>query len=140
MLDFTKYAPQAHPSREDFRTKFYYRQGKVVAKETKAAGVHPPYDPDAFVDLKDLVSCVTESCFDELALRGARDAVHAENARRRKLFEQDLLEDLRITGHSKAPTLLALAEEFASEHHDGSFETTYDFAEKLVQLLSFEVA
>lgn len=123
-MNFAKYInTYPYPTKSDFTSTYYYKEGKLVATSTlKELHHHIPE-----IALKD---CVKENILDTEKFQIERDKYHGNQNVLRANFKQDLADELGLTGHPKWDILYKLA----SADSD-SFEDTYNIAEELAELL-----
>lgn len=110
--------PVKYPSKKDYETTYYYKNGKLVGKF-----------PDV-LDSKDY--SVKEVLLDDVAYRQALIDYTKASSLLHQEFRDDLLEHLGITDHPKAGLLFDKAWERG--HSDGLYYVV-QVAEDLVELL-----
>lgn len=125
-MNFTKYNnTYPYPSKADFTTTYYYKEGKLVATSTvKAFERHIPE-----INLK---NCTKEVDFDKDAFNLERNNYHTTSADLSLQFKADLADELGLTGHPKFDKLFDIAWE---EEHDCGYEAVYNYASTLAELL-----
>lgn len=124
-MNFAKYTnTYPYPSKADFTSTYYYKEGKLVAVSKISALEH--LIPE--IALKD---CVKEAVFDFKSFQETRNTYHSNGNTLRTQFKEDLAEDLGLTNHPKWDKLY----QYASEDSD-SFGDTYDIALELADLLN----
>lgn len=122
-MNFAKYNnTYPYPSKADFTSTYYYKEGKLVAVSTVANLDHKLPE----IALKD---CVKEVIVDSEAFQRARNEYYDASSRARDLFKEDLADELGLTGHPKFNLLYDLA-----NNGDG-FEALFEEAERLAELL-----
>ncbi len=126
LTDFTKYRnTDPSPESKDYKTVYYYSKGALIAKQIGAGPI------EYLTDTKDLTHTIVETAIDKDSWREARRAHNQKSNELREQFKFDLLEDLGVLHHPKADLLYSLAKEFA----DGGFESIYETAWYLVELM-----
>lgn len=122
-MNFAKYSnTYPYPSKADFTSTYYYKEGKLVAIGTMKSMDHKIQE----ISLRD---CVKEVIVDSEAFQRARNEYYDASNQARELFKQDLADELGLTGHPKFNLLYDLA-----NNGDG-FQSTYEEAERLAELL-----
>jgi len=123
-MNFAKYInTYPYPTKSDFTSTYYYKEGKLVATSTlKELHHHIPE-----IALKD---CVKENISDSEKFQEERTKYFVHTAQLRDQFQIDLADELGLTGHPKWDKLYSLA----TEYGDG-FEDIYNKASDLAELL-----
>ena len=126
-MNFDKYKNTlSYPAKEQFTTKFWYKNGKVVAERRgdEATITH--------VSGLRMEECVLEKVVDEAALKAARLAYGQETAKLTDQFKADLFKDLGITHHPMREKLYSKAWE---NGHSAGLSEVYNVAYDLVDLI-----
>lgn len=125
-MNFAKYNnTYPYPSKADFTTTYYYKEGKLVATSTvKAFERHIPE-----INLK---NCTKESVFDRDSYVNEGNKYHINDRNLKTQFKADLADELGLTGHPKWDKLFDIAWE---EEHDCGYEAVYNYASTLAELL-----
>ena len=119
-----------YPSRDRFKTKYWYRGGKVVA--TKIAD-GPILNPESVeIETSQLAGTVTEVVYNDAGFRAAREVYSAKEMEIYAQFKQDLFEDLGITHHPLREKLFSKAWE---DGHSAGYQEVHICAENLVELI-----
>lgn len=123
-MNFAKYVnTYPYPTKSDFTSTYYYKEGKLVATSTLKELQH--HIPEI-----DLGWCTKEVIFDTEKFTAERDKYFGNNSVLQANFKKDLADELGLTNHPKWDILYKLA----SADSD-SFEDTYNIAEELAELL-----
>lgn len=123
-MNFANYVnTYTYPTKSDFTSTYYYKEGKLVATST----VHKLKHIIEGIELKD---CTKEEDFDRVAFTLERNNYHHNGKLLLEQFKVDLADELGLTGHAKWDKLYSLA----TEYGDG-FEDIYNKASDLAELL-----
>ena len=126
IMNFAKYNnTYPYPSKADFTSTYYYKEGKLVAIGTIKSLDHKITE----IALKD---CVKEVIVDNAAFTLGRDKYYGNNALMQANFKADLADELGLTNHPKWDKLFEIAWD---EEHAGGYAAVYNFAETLAELL-----
>ncbi len=119
-----------YPNKADFSSKYWYRAGKVIAKQEAGeenivfiAGNGSP---------EDLANCLSETIADKEKFDQAKKDYQAETRRLMDLFAQDLFKDLGIENHPMRDKLFSKAWE---DGHSNGLSEVYNCALNLVDLI-----
>lgn len=130
-MDFESYKNTLdYPSRDQFKTKYWYRGGKVIATKIGDGPVLSPQSVE--IETSQLAGTVTEVVYDDEAFKAARLIYSAQEAEIYLRFKQDLFADLEIAYHPLREKLLSKAWE---DGHSAGYREVYNCAQGLVELL-----
>lgn len=133
-MNFDKYKNHLpYPRKQDYKTTFWYRAGKCIAKQ----GPNDPV-PEVFVagidpNVKGAFDGYTsETVCDDSAFNAARDLYNTAERASYDTFKQDLFDDLGIASHPMRDALFAKAWE---DGHSAGFSEVYNCASNLTDLI-----
>lgn len=125
-MNFAKYAnTYPYPTRADFTSTYYYKEGKLVAINNMAGLDHKIPE----IALKD---CTKESILNGEMLKSERDKYFTESKNLERQFKVDLADELGLTGHPKFDKLFEIAWD---RGHSSGFQEVYNEAQELAELL-----
>lgn len=130
-MDFSAYRNDLpYPSRENYKTTWWYKSGKCIASQVGQSPIHFEVPTNSRSDA--LKGAVKSTEFDEAAYKAAVREYSAETARRQELFKQALFDDLGIEDNPKREKLYSIAWDLG---HDAGFSEVYSHAQDLVELI-----
>lgn len=133
-MDFDKYKNTLpYPTKEQFTTKFWYKEGQTIARQLPGQSIE--YLVTNIAPNRDIrtLNAICETTVDEEGLRVARRAYGEETARLTAQFKADLFEDLGISDHPMREKLYSKAWE---DGHSAGFSEVYNVASDLVDLIA----
>lgn len=126
--------PLPYPSKRSFTRIFWYKGGRVVARQDPGDQAPKILDED-LPAYGPLSGALKEEVVDRDGFFRAREAYQQESNRLREQFKHDLFEDLGILGHPKAEKLFKMAWEDVAWQDVHDFQGVYMKAEKLAELI-----
>ena len=100
---FTKYTnTYPYPTKSDFTTTYYYKEGKIVATSSMSNLHH--HIPE--IPLKD---CIKEAVVDEDSFKAERKKYYDNGSQLLDQFKTDLADELGLTNHAKWDKLYSIA-------------------------------
>lgn len=125
-MNFQKYVnTYPYPSKADFTSTYYYKEGKLIAINNMAG-----------LDIKipdiDLKTCTKEAIFNSEIFKAERNKYHDNGSRLRDQFKEDLADELGLTGHPKFDKLFEIA---WCDRGDEGYQAVYETASDLAELL-----
>lgn len=125
-MNFSKYTnTYCYPTKADFTSNYYYKEGKIVAISSMSNLHH--HIPE--IPLKD---CIKEVVVDEVGFKAERKKYYDNGSQLLEQFKIDLADELGLTNHPKWDKLYSIAWE---ECHNDGYESVYHFASDLAELL-----
>jgi hypothetical protein len=135
-MDFDAYKNTLpYPRDGDFKTTFWYKRGKMIAKRVGDGEIEyqDPFDTDAPPPDALNRECTRETDIDNEALKAARRKYNEETGRLTAQFRLDLFEDLGISDHPMRDKLYSKAWE---DGHSAGLSEVYNVASDLVDLIA----